>query len=296
MAEDISPKGKVVVLHFYDGTDVQYVGSGAGHRLPVDVEAIVLPSGAATAVNQATIITAIQSLQNLVGALDSVGIDEIDVNVEASVLPSGAATDTVVQAIRDRIGALTSPAAGSTNKLLADMLTALQLIDDLRGALDSVDTDELVVNVDESVLPSGAATETTLDAIKTAAEIIDGFANANNTLLGYNDRYSERTSNLNASAGTNVLSATAVPSGEVWIIQSAGAFNINTNPTTINVSVFDGAVDGTIASQASPGINVRVLGTGAFLMKEGDYVRAIFEGCVAGDDIYLDVWGYKMKV
>lgn len=38
------------------------------------------------------------------------------------------------------------------------IITALQLIDDLRGALDSVDTDELVVNVDESALPTGAAT------------------------------------------------------------------------------------------------------------------------------------------
>lgn len=53
-----------------------------------------------------------------------------------------------------QIDVLTSglPAGGATAAHQVTMITALELIDDLRGALDSVDTDELVVNVDETVL------------------------------------------------------------------------------------------------------------------------------------------------
>lgn len=56
--------------------------------------------------------------------------------------------------------ALPAGAATAANQLTE--ITALQLIDDLRAALHSVNTDELQVNVEDSVLPTGAATETTL--------------------------------------------------------------------------------------------------------------------------------------
>ena len=86
----------------------------------------------------------------------------LQVDVLETGLPTGAATETTLGLVKDRIGALTTPASGSTNKLLTDALTALQLIDDLRGALGSVNTDDLQVDVKTSGLPTGAATETTL--------------------------------------------------------------------------------------------------------------------------------------
>lgn len=176
MGEPISTVGDLAGICGHDGTDWIKVKTDSDGKLQIEVDTSVLPSGAATAANQITMITALQLIDDLRNALDSVGTDELDVNVESSVLPSGAATDTVVQAIRDRLGALTNPAAGSTNKLLADALTALQKIDDLQGALDSVDTDELVVNVDESALPAGAATEATLAelSLRVGDEITPG--------------------------------------------------------------------------------------------------------------------------
>lgn len=52
--------------------------------------------------------------------------------------------------------------------MLAECVTALQLIDDLQGALESIDTDRLQVNVKDSSLPSGAATNAKLDEIISA--------------------------------------------------------------------------------------------------------------------------------
>ena len=62
--------------------------------------------------------------------------------------------------------ALPTGAATAANQLTE--IAALQLIDDLRAALHSVNTDELQVNVEDSALPTGAAT-----AANQATEITD---------------------------------------------------------------------------------------------------------------------------
>jgi len=52
--------------------------------------------------------------------------------------------------------------------MLAECVTALKLLDDMQSALESIDTDRLQVNVKESTLPSGAATNAKLDEIISA--------------------------------------------------------------------------------------------------------------------------------
>lgn len=59
------------------------------------------------------------------------------------------------------------PAGSATAAHQVTQITSLQLIDDLRNALDSVDTDELVVNVDETVLQ--AATHNIYNVTMTLA-------------------------------------------------------------------------------------------------------------------------------
>ena len=95
----------------------------AGH-LQVDVVSTAPATGAATSANQATMITALQLLDNLVTALATVGTDQLRTDVISTVLPALAATSTKQDT----------------------MITALQLIDDLRGALDAVKADRLNVN------------------------------------------------------------------------------------------------------------------------------------------------------
>lgn len=54
---------------------------------------------------------------------------------------------------------------------LAAAVTALQLIDDLRNALGSVNTDDLQVDIKTSALPSGAATEATLASVLAKLDV-----------------------------------------------------------------------------------------------------------------------------
>jgi hypothetical protein len=76
----------------WDGTDFHILTIDPAGHLQVDLLSSALPTGAATAANQATEITALQLIDDLRAALHSVNTDELQVNVEDSVLPTGAAT------------------------------------------------------------------------------------------------------------------------------------------------------------------------------------------------------------
>jgi len=167
---------------------------------------------------------------------------------------------------------LPTDAATATNQ--STMITALQLIDDLRNALGSVNTDDLQVDV--KTYPGSNA--------------------LGNIPFGYNNRYWERQYTLNAAAGTNFLAGTAVPAGEIWVVTNLRGVNANTNVSALTLQAYDGSTTIVLANKLSPGINVDVIWSGQAFLKAGDYVQARFDSCVAGDDLYLDIMGYKMKV
>ena len=68
------------------------VDSEGREKVVADIDATVLPTGAATAANQATEITALQLIDDLRNALGSVDTDDLQVDVKTSALPTGAAT------------------------------------------------------------------------------------------------------------------------------------------------------------------------------------------------------------
>lgn len=115
-------------------------------------------------------------------------------------------------------------------------------------------------------------------------------------LWGYTDRYAERVSDLNADAGQNSLDGTVVPAGEVWMVEVISAQNATTSISAIILQVTDGSAYAEMARNNSPASGNNVNWYGRVTMKEGDKVHIIFDGCISGDDLYLDVWGYKMAV
>lgn len=118
--------GRPVMPYGSDGSNWLALLVDALGRLQVDAEVDNFPADPATQTTLASCLTALQSLQNLVGALHDVGLDELDVQVITSVLPTDAATQTT----------------------LAATLTALQSIQNLVGALHDVGLDELDVRVE----------------------------------------------------------------------------------------------------------------------------------------------------
>jgi len=85
MGEPIRTVGDLAGLCGHDGTNWEKVLIDATKRLVVAITACALPTGAATSANQTTMITALQLIDDLRNALDSVGTDELDVNVENSL-------------------------------------------------------------------------------------------------------------------------------------------------------------------------------------------------------------------
>ena len=111
------------------------------------------------------------------------------------------------------------PTDAATQTTLASCLTALQLIDDLRAALGSVNTDDLQVDVKTSALPTDAATQTSLASALTALQIIDDFSYASNKLFAVNDRWNEWLGGTQSGAGAYTKSSTAVPAGYIYVLQ-----------------------------------------------------------------------------
>ena len=219
----------------------------------------------------------------------------VKVDVVTSALPTDAATETTLLLIKSYVDALETLLAGglpaaldsgalkvkeqspltgfATSANQTTMITALQLIDDLRAALGSVNTDDLQVDV----------------------KTYPGVNALLNIPFGYNDRYAEEVSNLNAAAGWNDLLGTAVPAGEVWVVTAIAGVNSN-RACTIQIGARGGAIDVYAISTTSAGALLWVAAAPQLILKEGDKIVGSFGGCTAGDDIYLRASGYKMKV
>ena len=115
-------------------------------------------------------------------------------------------------------------------------------------------------------------------------------------LFGYRATVNESISNTNANAGINALNSATVPAGELWIIQLIGAMNVNTACSRIAFFVYRTPTEYPVLDQVTCTANVWVTWAGNVVLKTGDYLKAYFLGCTAGDDIYLRYLGYKVSV
>jgi len=115
-------------------------------------------------------------------------------------------------------------------------------------------------------------------------------------LWGYTDRWQQEVVNLAAAAGTNNLSTTAVPSGYVYILQAATVLDVTSATVGLHLYLVGGTFNYYLALSAGGAAATRLIWNGEVALKAGDIVRASLVGCTLNDDIYLYVWGYKMKV
>lgn len=102
--------------------------------------------------------------------------------------------------------------------------------------------------------------------------------------------------NLSASAGTNVLSLSP-PAGEAWRVEAFAAVNVNSIPTAmIFTAGIIGGNDVWLDKVTSPPAATYVMRRGPITLGDASEIRVVFEGCVAGDDLYFRLYGYSMEV
>lgn len=157
------------------------------------------------------------------------------------------------------------PAGAATAANQATMITALQLIDDLRDALESVATDRLQVRGEDQ-------------------------------LFSYREKLQLRDSD-NPSGANGYLELGPVPAGEIWVVTLSGGRDNTRALTSISWAVRTGVavvVYGGLTRAIAA--NEYVFWLGNIFLEENDHIRAYYIGSAAGDTVELTVFGYIMTL
>jgi hypothetical protein len=123
---------------------------------------------------------------------------------------------------------------------------------------------------------------------------ISGAWQKNPLLLGYSGDDTQASINLNAVAGINVLALTAVPAGEIWIIQAIAAKDANNIVGTLTLQCVANGTPVPLISKAAPAVNEFVCWTGALVIKAGSFVRAVYTGVILNDD--LEIYSHHVRI
>lgn len=142
------------VVAGYDGAAVQVIKTDSDGELQVDVVSSALPTGAATGAAQTDGSQKTQIVDGSGNVIGSTG-NALDVNLKTPIT-----VDVSLSQANDSVAVFGSD--GATNR-----------------ALKTDSNGELQIDVLSSALPSGAATEVSLAAVKTAVETIDNAISGN---------------------------------------------------------------------------------------------------------------------
>lgn len=256
---------------------------------------------------------------SLVDALPA-GTNNIgDVDVLSSVLPTGAATQATLATLlteaifTGRLGEVqASPTANTVLDRLKQLLTGIVLA---AGTNNIGDVDVL-----SSALPTGASTaanqstaNTALSAIQTAVQLIDNVIsgseaqvdivaapvlqvqNENGDMLdAFESVYVSNQSNLNAPAGYDELTDTAVAAGKVLKVTSVTVYNENNIATFVQAYIYNGTLAATLVRRNTPAAFEAVNWTGVVYLPAGYYVVGGYGGTILNDNIRLQVCGVLM--
>jgi len=191
--------------------------------------------------------------------------------------------------------------------LLTECRDFLSNLTALLNALDSIDTDELVVNVDQSVLPPAAATDAHQLTQITALQKLDDLQDAlqskglDRLIVRGEDQLfnikqilaTKRTGTVSGAGGH--FDSPPCPDGVYWAISTVSATDV-TSPTTYHVYhnrhnltnvLFHLKEQAFVASAPSTW-------TGLVLLDYQDVIRVDFGGSLAGDTCTVEICGYEI--
>lgn len=167
----------------------------------------------------------------------------------------------------------------------------------------------LMVDLAASTVPGGIATAANQIGIAATLGVIDNLVDAlggpgdvrlqvrgENQLFSYKGNLVDRVEELNASAPDHYMAGASPPAGEVWVVTTATAFDLTSGCTEARVYVTIDGVGVKMADAVPAVAGQAACWSGHVFLEPGDHVDAAFIGCTAGDDVYLEVSGYKMTL
>jgi len=157
------------------------------------------------------------------------------------------------------------PAGAATAAKQDTEIATLELIALIRNALQTVDTDRLIVRAEDQ-------------------------------LFSYAGQLSEWIGTNTATAPNHTLSSSACPAGEVWVVTGLSAYDKDSACTRVSLKADIGGDDQVIWSLSAVGAYQIVCWSGHVYLAESDSLNATFIGVTAGDDLRFHVLGYKMTL
>lgn len=225
----------------YDGTNFYVLTVDSSGHLQVDALSTALPTNAATATNQTTMVTALQLIDDLRAALASVATDQL-------VVMANDLGVNVTVATADRQDS---------------MVTALELIDDLRAALESVATDRLQVRGSDQLISFAGVLS---NAVSTAISGAGGF-----------------------------VASGAVPAGKLWKVTGISARDDTTAPGKVRITAYHDSV-AYMLEEVPTGLaaNDWTSWDGEVWLDVSDTIRVYFASGLAGDNCRVEIHGMIM--
>lgn len=117
-----------------------------------------------------------------------------------------------------------------------------------------------------------------------------------NTIWGYNDRWFENLGETVSSPGIWYKSSTAVPAGEIHVLEFCWLVNNTTAGGKVRFSTVVDSVENRFYYNQTVFQTVPDIYNGKVTLREGDVVRMAMMQVNIDDQIEACVWGYKMKV
>jgi len=99
---------------------------------------------------------------------------------------------------------------------------------------------------------------------------------------------------VTAVAGTNDVLVATINTGQVWILTTADCVDITSATTRASIYVTDGTNAPTLAQTLSPAAYQATVWHGHVVLKGGWQIRALFQGCTAGDTLYARATAYRI--
>lgn len=112
----------------------------------------------------------------------------------------------------------------------------------------------------------------------------------------YTDTYEDNIYVASAADTVQTLSGSTVPTGEVWVVENIFAIDWTHVPAAVRFYKYNPSTGWQIATRLSPAANIGVDLSGSWKMKAGQYIRATFAGVTIGDELGLQIIGYKMSL
>lgn len=176
-----------------------------------------------------------------------------------------------------------------------DMQVSLEALELLVGTLHSLGVDELDVDVQASVLPTGAATSANQGA-QGSKGWIGGAWQRQPMLLGFSDHVYERVDATSTGGASTVAETTDVPAGEIHVVNFISTYHDDPVSRNTVIYVVDAGFQLEIHVEYPLAQYVVSVCNTPFVLAPGDNIWSVVTSLANTKKVYMGYWGTRVDI